>query len=92
MEMQRFSEALGQTVLIQTTEQGIKAVIQSVDSCKQPSLVTHQSFSVLLAAEQEPVLEQGIYPLVFPDGEVLDLFLVPLGAEGERMVYEIVFN
>jgi hypothetical protein len=40
-----------------------------------------------------PMLPQAIYPLTLPSGEVLELFLVPIGAvQNDEFLYEAIFH
>jgi hypothetical protein len=49
-------------------------------------------FSLLFRGPQQPVLPQRIYPLEHDRLGRLEIFLVPLGPEGEGMRYEAVFT
>jgi len=49
-------------------------------------------FSLLFRGPRQPVLPQKIYPLAHQRLGRLEVFLVPLGPEGESMRYEAVFT
>ncbi|MEZ5333124.1 MAG: DEAD/DEAH box helicase [Thermoanaerobaculia bacterium] len=54
-----------------------------------------QPFSLLYRGPTEPVLPQGIYRMDHPEVGALELFLVPLGPDGEArdgLLYEAVFT
>ncbi|HSR70092.1 MAG TPA: hypothetical protein VLU25_19340 [Acidobacteriota bacterium] len=51
-----------------------------------------ESFSVVFAGPQEPVLQQSIIPLSHADLGELDIFLVPVGQEDGTTYYEAVFT
>ena len=50
------------------------------------------AFSVAFDGPTEHVLPQGIWPLDHEELGRIELFLVPLGPEGEAMQYEAVFT
>lgn len=50
-----------------------------------------RQFSLLLRGPQEPLLPQALYPLHHPDLGDLDLFLVPVGRDGDGTTYEAAF-
>lgn len=51
------------------------------------------AFSVLLSTHQkESYYSQGTYEVKFPSGEVVFVFMVPIGPKGDKMLYEAVFN
>ena len=49
-------------------------------------------FSILFRGPAEPVLPQAIYQLSHAALGAQDLFLVPIGPDGEGMAYEAVFT
>ena len=51
-----------------------------------------QPFSLTFAGPNEPRLPQRIYRLQHPQLPVLDLFLVPVGADAAATRYEAVFT
>jgi hypothetical protein len=51
-----------------------------------------QAFSVLFAGPAEPALEQRMYTLQNETLGELAIFLVPVGLDGGRMLYEAVFT
>ena len=52
----------------------------------------HPAFSLLFHAPGPGHLPQQIFTLSHPDLGDFDLFLVPLGPQGDRMRYEAVVN
>lgn len=50
-----------------------------------------EQFSLLFTGPASPWLEQGTYALLHQEKEI-SLFLVPLGPENGRMVYEAAFT
>lgn len=51
-----------------------------------------QPFSVFLRGPRSPVLPQSIYRLEHDRLGMLEIFLVPVGPDGQGMGYEAVFN
>ncbi|MAD43597.1 MAG: hypothetical protein CMH98_01210 [Oceanospirillaceae bacterium] len=49
------------------------------------------SFSLIFLTEDKRALSQGTYGLKFGE-EVRDIFLVPVGVENGRSLYQAVFN
>ena len=49
-------------------------------------------FSLLFRGPRQPALPQRIYPLAHERLGRLEIFIVPLGPEGDRMRYEAVFT
>lgn len=49
-------------------------------------------FSLLFRGPQQPVLPQKIYPLEHERLGRLEIFIVPLGPDGEGMRYEAIFT
>ncbi len=50
------------------------------------------AFSLLFSGPAEPLLSQGIYQLSDAAGQVMELFLVPVGQDGDACRYEAVFT
>ncbi len=50
------------------------------------------AFSVVFRGPRGPVVEQAIHRLTFGADERADIFLVPLGPDGDGMLYEAVFT
>lgn len=51
-----------------------------------------EPFSVLFRGAKDVVLPQSVYRLERQGDEPLDIFLVPIGPDGEGMRYEAVFS
>ncbi len=49
-------------------------------------------FSLFFLGPKSHLLRQHIYRLTHPSFEALDIFLVPVGEEGEGYLYEAVFT
>jgi hypothetical protein len=50
------------------------------------------AFSVLFRGPMEPIVEQAIHHIEIESAGAAALFIVPLGPDGEGMLYEAVFN
>ena len=57
-----------------------------------PELHKRRAFSLLFGGPAEPALEQRMYSLRNEILGELAIFLVPVGMDGERMLYEAVFT
>jgi hypothetical protein len=51
-----------------------------------------EQFSVVFRGPARPFLSQGMYRLAHERMGEFDLFLVPVGRDGDRYLYEAVFN
>jgi hypothetical protein len=51
-----------------------------------------QTFSIIFHGPADCLMPQRIYRLAHPRLGEFDLFLVPIGAQGNRVMYEAVFN
>jgi hypothetical protein len=58
---------------------------------KHPS-AEREPFSLVFRGPKAPVLIQKIYPVEHRRLGVLDIFLVPIGPDGEGMRYEAIFT
>jgi hypothetical protein len=57
-----------------------------------PHRLRAQPFSLQLHGPGAQVLPQSMYAVRHPRLGVLELFLVPIAADGKRATYEVVFN
>ena len=92
MEYDEFKAHEGQSVVIRSAERQLEGQIASVDSLGGSEGRDRVPFSVLITTPLDPVLEQGTYQLAVGGGPGMDLFMVPIGPDGELMRYEIIFN
>ncbi|MBC7604897.1 MAG: hypothetical protein H7255_19845 [Ramlibacter sp.] len=49
-------------------------------------------FAVTLEGPRDPMLPQGIYPLMHPKHGQLDVFIVPVARDQAHTQYELIFN
>ena len=91
MEFEEFKAQVGCPVVIESPVGEVRARIASVDRLGDGTGGKRIPFSMVLRAPAEPLLEQGTYPLAI-NQLAMELFLVPIGPEGDQMCYEIVFN
>lgn len=54
--------------------------------------IRRQPFSLIFRGAHRFVLPQRIYSLEHPAFEALEIFLVPVGPDGQGMCYQAVFN
>lgn len=57
-----------------------------------PERSSRVPFAMIFAGPAEHELSQQIYHLENPQTGSMDIFLVPIGPEGESILYEAVFN
>lgn len=70
----------------------LEVVLYEVKRHEQHPGPRHEPFSALFRGVLTPVLPQGIYRLEHETMGTLEIFLVPIGPDGQRMRYEAVFN
>jgi len=70
----------------------IEATEGSALGGRGPDGQERRQFSLVFRGPDQPVLPQGTYPLGHAELEGLELFLVPLGPDGEGMQYEAAFG
>ena len=92
MEYEAFKELEGRGIGIDGPDGVIEARVDSVTRIGEPRGESSRlPYSVVLKAPLEPLLPQSVYRLSIND-QALELFMVPIGPEGEQMCYEIIFN
>jgi hypothetical protein len=67
------------------------AVVQPL-STESAGAKGRRPFSLLFLGPPQPVLPQRIYRLDHPRLGALEIFLVPLGPENQKMRYEAIFT
>lgn len=87
-----FRALVGSPVRVsQGTSEGALEVADA--SAAQPHAAQRATFVVTLRhAGTQRSLAQGMYRLHHPQHGALDLFMVPVGPDGQGMCYEVVFN
>lgn len=71
---------------------GDETVALRIDGLEDFGSADGTRFSVFLSGPGERFLPQGIYSMAPPGGEAFDVFIVPVGREGDRYRYEAAFN
>ncbi len=88
-----FASLVGQQVTVAAADAVASWEVVQVKPLAAPSPRPVAPFSVLL---RDPGAKaswpQGLYRLTHPEHGDLDLFVVPLGPDGDGMRYEITFN
>jgi hypothetical protein len=69
-----------------------EAELRLIELRDRPSPPRSESFALLFHGPPAPILPQRTYSLSHPALGAFDLFLVPIGRDGERTQYEAVFN
>lgn len=73
------------------SDQSVELVLESVETHKTHS-EEYECFSILFLGPQENFLEQRTYEVTHEKLGTFPLFLVPVGAVGQKIRYEALFN
>ena len=57
-----------------------------------PPTAMRDPFSLLFHGPPAPLVAQGIHHLEHPTMGELDIFVVPIGADQEKILYQAIFN
>lgn len=91
-----FTPHVGTTFRLDTPAGGLDLTLVSaipVGEARRGGKVRERAFSVLfLGPSAAPILPQATYSLEHEALGRLEIFLVPIGREGDRIQYEAVFN
>jgi hypothetical protein len=93
---QQFAARLGQACTLRRLAEPddvsapIAAVLHQVDERQVRS--GYEQFAVLFRREDAHAPQQALYEVGFPDAEPMALLLVPVGREGQAILYEACFN
>ena len=75
-----------------TLETGAPLALELVTVSEMQTSAWQQSFSIVFQGPAARLIPQHIYKLVHEKLGELDLFLVPIGQQGDAILYEAVFN
>ena len=92
---ERFEACDGQTFIAADAGAEPVALVLSevrLQGTFDPEHHQRQAFSLLFSGRTETVLEQRMYLLQNDTLGELTIFLVPIGSDGDRMLYEAVFT
>ena len=89
-----FQPWLGSRFQIQLGASSDLALIlaECVTAGMAPAGSSRAPFRLLFHGPLRPVLPQAIYRLVHEEMGALDIFIVPIGPEGDSMRYEAIFT
>ncbi len=97
-----FAAHEGECFRLQTDEVEVEWVLVEVSgrgprAAATPIVATdgelqREPFALLFRGPRQPALPQSIYPLVHDRLGILELFLVPVGEDGDARYYEAVFT
>ncbi len=73
-------------------EKPLEVVLYQVARHEQHPGPRQEPFSAYFRGSYPPVLPQQIYPVEHDGLGTLEIFLVPIGPDGQGMRYEAVFN
>ncbi|MGD0046437.1 MAG: hypothetical protein ABSE42_05415 [Bryobacteraceae bacterium] len=71
---------------------GAPVVLKLIEVNEKRESPRLEQFSLTFRGPREPVLAQRIWRFEHPTLGPRDLFAVPLGPDGEGMLYEVIFN
>jgi hypothetical protein len=87
-----FEPLLGKTLTLQAGEEAIAFEVAQVLPINNPSPRPEAPFALILRAPNTCRAAQGIFRMDHPTHGALDLFVVPVGPDGQGMCYEVIFN
>ena len=88
-----FTEELGNTFLLQHGGASIELELAEATALAPAGVGSRRiPFSLIFHGPRQPTLPQKIYPLEHDRLGRLEIFLVPLGPQGESMRYEAIFT
>ena len=71
---------------------GAPVALKLIDVKEKAEAQGIEQFSLAFRGPREPVLDQRTWRFEHPALGPRDLFAVPLGPDGEGMLYEVIFN
>ncbi|HWU53762.1 MAG TPA: hypothetical protein VN153_13220 [Tahibacter sp.] len=91
--LEAFAAIVGQNVRVSSGEHHIDVEVAQAQTLANPSPRAQPPFFVIVRHNGATrAINQGIYQFDHPSLGALDLFLVPVGPDGQGMCYEITFN
>ena len=85
-----FAGRVGETFSIDSGEAGLALTLETAQPLPD-GVRAAGSFRLVFRGPAEPALPQAIYPFAY-DGEVFDIFIVPIARDADGMLYEAIFN
>ena len=86
-----FEPFIGQTFSLAGSEDH-ELSLEQVDILARQPESPREPFALVFKGEHAEPLPQQLYELLHDDTGALQIFLVPVGQDGNRFVYEAVFN
>jgi hypothetical protein len=87
-----FEPLVGQKVKVYRDESGSDLEVKEVVATRSPSPRATEPFRIVLRSRDGWVATQGMFRIEHPVLGELELFVVPIGPDGEGLCYEIIFN
>jgi len=91
-EVETFESRLGETFRIQADTEWVEATLTEATPVGEGTEGRRAPFSIVLRVPGDRVLPQQIYGVAHAGIGEFELFLVPIGPDGEGMRYEAVFG
>jgi hypothetical protein len=92
LTLEDFSACEGDVFHVVAGDGELEFRLARVDRLGDPRPGARAPFSVIFRGPTAPVLPQAIYRFAHPRFAALELFIVPIGPEGDAMQYEAVFT
>jgi hypothetical protein len=87
-----FEGRVGETFVVKRGAEEFPLRLHRVERRGQARPGGRQPFSLRFHGPQTPLLPQATYALEHPDFDRLDVFIVPIGQDAQRVEYEAVFG
>lgn len=87
-----FAGIAGESLQWTLHDQRLPVVVETVDDRPNPGPEGRQAFSVSFRVATAHTHAQGMARLDHPQRGPLEVFVVPVGQEGDAILYEAVFN
>jgi hypothetical protein len=91
-ELDQFKAIVNQAIELEVDDQRLQAKVIEVKAMRRQHEGDREPFSVLIVTEEAEPLPQQIFRLHHQGLGTIDVFLVPIGPNGEGMAYEAVFT
>jgi hypothetical protein len=92
LKVEDFAPLVGQSVEVEFAAQRLSVEVAEAATIKSPSPRATPAFHIVLRAEPNWRVAQGMLRMHHPAIGAIDMFAVPIGPDSRGFCYEIVFN
>jgi hypothetical protein len=92
LSLQDFSALVGTEVEVSAYGQQALLRVKEAALIKSPSPRATEPFHLVLGAPSTWRMPQGLFRMKHPQLGEIELFVVPIGPDGEGFSYEVIFN